>query len=59
MMTPKETTQAIYDALTFLESLGYVKGGDIHDGLAAALREVERLVEDNKYLRGQLFPREA
>lgn len=35
-----ESTAAIREALTFLESLGY-KGGDIHDNLAQAVYSLE------------------
>lgn len=33
---------AISNALTFLEALGYKEGGDIHDDLALALAKIRR-----------------
>jgi hypothetical protein len=35
-------SEAIQNALTFLESLGYGPGGDVHDDLAIALTKVRR-----------------
>lgn len=34
-MTPREAVEALENAITFLEALGY-HGGDIHDDLVAA-----------------------
>jgi len=37
MKNMTESIEAIENALTFLEALGYKEGGDIHDDLAGAL----------------------
>jgi hypothetical protein len=46
-----KTIEAIENALTFLEALGY-RGGDIHDDLAAALERLRKREKASQWATG-------